>query len=69
MFAGIFLHPDWKNHFVKNFPRFKAVGEVLMDELPEDSDLYENALEIFNSGQKGRVLVNEIMSLGSRTDS
>ncbi len=24
-----FLHPDWKEHFSKNFPRFKAVGEVL----------------------------------------
>ena len=24
-----FLHPDWKDHFKKNFPRFKAVGEVL----------------------------------------
>jgi PAS domain S-box-containing protein len=147
-----FLHPDWKAHFKQNFPRFKAVGEVLgvefeirkkdgsfilvsfngkigkhpdqsfqqthcifqditekkqeeerrihakkmefirtlsqriahdfnnlllpitgmaellMAELPEDSDLYENALEILNAGQKGSVLVNEIMSLGSRTD-
>ncbi|GAB7022145.1 PAS domain S-box protein [Salidesulfovibrio brasiliensis] len=24
-----FLHPDWKEHFQENFPRFKAVGEVL----------------------------------------
>ncbi len=24
-----FLHPDWKDHFRENFPRFKAVGEVL----------------------------------------
>jgi PAS domain S-box-containing protein len=24
-----FLHPDWKDHFRVNFPRFKAVGEVL----------------------------------------
>ncbi len=24
-----FLHPDWKDHFKENFPRFKAVGEVL----------------------------------------
>lgn len=23
------LHPDWRNHFKENFPRFKAVGEVL----------------------------------------
>jgi signal transduction histidine kinase len=45
-----------------------GTAELLMDELPEDSELYENALEIFNSGQKGRVLVNEILSLGSRTD-
>jgi hypothetical protein len=45
-----------------------GMAELLMDELPEDSELYENALEIFNSGQKGRVLVNEILSLGSRTD-
>ena len=27
-FSG-FLHPDWKDHFKENFPRFKAVGEVL----------------------------------------
>jgi PAS domain S-box-containing protein len=24
-----FLHPDWRAHFDENFPRFKAVGEVL----------------------------------------
>ncbi len=24
-----FLHPDWQNHFLVNFPRFKAIGEVL----------------------------------------
>ncbi|GAB7079268.1 PAS domain S-box protein [Megalodesulfovibrio paquesii] len=24
-----FLHPDWKAHFQENFPRFKALGEVL----------------------------------------
>jgi PAS domain S-box-containing protein len=24
-----FLHPDWKEHFKENFPRFKAVGEVM----------------------------------------
>ena len=24
-----FLHPDWKEHFKENFPRFKAVGEIL----------------------------------------
>ncbi len=24
-----FLHPDWQDHFKENFPRFKAVGEVL----------------------------------------
>ncbi|MCP3900114.1 MAG: PAS domain S-box protein, partial [Desulfobacteraceae bacterium] len=28
-FFSDFLHPDWKDHFEKNFPRFKAVGEVL----------------------------------------
>ena len=147
-----FLHPDWKNHFEENFPRFKAVGEVLgvefeirkkdgsfilvsfngnigkhpdqsfhqthcifqditekkqeeerlihakkmefirsisqriahdfnnllmpitgmaellMAELPEDSELYENAHEILSAGRKGSVLVKEIMSLGSQTD-
>ncbi len=26
---GDFLHPDWVDHFKENFPRFKAVGEVL----------------------------------------
>jgi len=24
-----FLHPDWSSHFKENFPRFKAIGEVL----------------------------------------
>lgn len=24
-----FLHPDWRDHFKTNFPRFKAVGEIL----------------------------------------
>ncbi len=26
---GNFLHPDWQDHFRENFPRFKAVGEIL----------------------------------------
>jgi len=26
---GDFLHPDWTDHFKDNFPRFKAIGEVL----------------------------------------
>lgn len=26
---GDLLHPDWVDHFKSNFPRFKAVGEVL----------------------------------------
>ncbi len=26
---GEFLHPDWRDHFKENFPRFKAVGEIL----------------------------------------
>ena len=24
-----FLHPDWRDHFKENFPRFRAIGEVL----------------------------------------
>ncbi len=24
-----FLHPDWRDHFKENFPRFKAIGEIL----------------------------------------
>ncbi len=24
-----FLHPDWRDHFKENFPRFKSIGEVL----------------------------------------
>jgi len=24
-----FLHPEWRDHFKHNFPRFKAVGEIL----------------------------------------
>ena len=26
---GDILHPDWKDHFKQNFPRFKAIGEIL----------------------------------------
>ena len=26
---GDFLHPDWQAHFRENFPRFKAMGEIL----------------------------------------
>ncbi len=26
---GEFLHPSWQQHFKENFPRFKAVGEIL----------------------------------------
>ena len=26
---GDFLHPDWVDHFKQNFPRFKAIGEIL----------------------------------------
>ena len=26
---GDVLHPDWKDHFKENFPKFKAVGEIL----------------------------------------
>jgi PAS domain S-box-containing protein len=26
---GDFLHPDWKDHFRENFPRFKALGEIM----------------------------------------
>ena len=26
---GDFLHPEWRDHFKHNFPRFKAVGEIL----------------------------------------
>jgi PAS domain S-box-containing protein len=24
-----YLHPDWRDHFKENFPRFKSIGEVL----------------------------------------
>jgi len=24
-----FLHPDWRDHFNENFPRFKAIGDIL----------------------------------------
>ena len=26
---GDFIHPDWAEHFKENFPRFKAIGEIL----------------------------------------
>ena len=26
---GDFLHPEWQDHFRENFPRFKAIGEIL----------------------------------------
>ncbi len=28
-FFGDYLNPSWKGHFAENFPRFKAIGEVL----------------------------------------
>ena len=28
-FFGDFLHPDWRSHFVENFPRFRKIGEIL----------------------------------------
>lgn len=28
-FFGDFLHPDWRDHFSENFPKFKSIGEVL----------------------------------------
>ena len=24
-----FIHPDWRDHFKENFPRFKSIGEIL----------------------------------------
>jgi two-component system, cell cycle sensor histidine kinase and response regulator CckA len=24
-----FLHPDWRDHFKENFPKFKSIGEIL----------------------------------------
>lgn len=26
---GDIVHPDWRNHFRENFPKFKAVGEIM----------------------------------------
>jgi PAS domain S-box-containing protein len=26
---GDFLHPDWRDHFIETFPKFKAIGEIL----------------------------------------
>ncbi len=28
-YFGDFLHPEWQNHFKENFPKFKAIGEIL----------------------------------------
>lgn len=28
-FFGDLLHPDWREHFAENFPKFKSIGEVL----------------------------------------
>ena len=30
---GNFLHSDWQDHFKENFPRFKAIGDILGIEL------------------------------------
>lgn len=27
-----FLHPDWQDHFIEKFPRFKSIGEILGEE-------------------------------------
>jgi len=37
-----FLHPDWRDHFKGNFPRFKAIGEILgveFEMVKKDGDL------------------------------
>ncbi|MFW5837663.1 MAG: PAS domain S-box protein, partial [Desulfovibrionaceae bacterium] len=39
---GDFLHPDWVEHFKENFPRFKAVGEIMgveFDMVRKDGDV------------------------------
>jgi len=42
------LHPDWKQHFADNFPRFKAVGEVLGVEFEMQRKTGEYILVSFN---------------------
>jgi PAS domain S-box-containing protein len=37
-----FLQPDWRDHFKKNFPRFKSIGEILgveFEMVKKDGDL------------------------------
>jgi PAS domain S-box-containing protein len=37
-----FLHPDWRDHFKENFPRFKSIGEILgveFEMVKKDGDL------------------------------
>ncbi len=45
---GDFLHPDWADHFKDNFPRFKAVGEVLGVEFEMVKKDGSNILVLFN---------------------
>jgi len=47
-FFGDFLHPDWADHFKKNFSRFKAVGEVLGVEFEMVKKDGSNILVSFN---------------------
>ncbi|BCS89787.1 PAS domain S-box protein [Pseudodesulfovibrio sediminis] len=42
------LHPEWQQHFVDNFPRFKAVGEILGVEFEMQRKDGEYILVTFN---------------------
>ncbi len=48
-----FLHPDWVDHFIENFPRFKAIGEVLGVEFEMRKKDGSSVLVAFN-GKIGR---------------
>ncbi len=45
---GDFLHPDWVDHFKNNFPRFKAIGEILGVEFEMEKKDGSHILVSFN---------------------
>lgn len=50
---GDFLHPNWRNHFKENFPKFKSIGEILGIECEMVKKDGSTILVSFN-GQIGR---------------
>ena len=57
---GDFVHPDWQDHFKKNFSRFKSIGEILgieFEMLKRDGALFTVSINgKITKDEKGRFL-------------